>query len=318
MSTTTVIGLLILIPLEALAVWSFAPYLRSRDKGRALDQYAKKVNLRLDPSVQAAVTSRIIVRERARVIGNVAGLALGVGAFFLLPTPSRDLLTTHLVVPLLLFAVVATHFGLTVADFIAAGVLSLRHTAGARVARANSPRLSDYVPRAEIWIAVLAFIGITTAVIIYFAFGRANVSDVLLPFAWGGLTYAGLSIGLAVIGLTTVPRILRTPQPAGSAIELAWDDALRADTLRDLVRRPTSGVPIALMTLGVVMLPPNFFSFSTVALTGFVVLGASTITDLTNSEQHYWRRLWKDREPDVGWQSSGRCASTAEVAATPS
>jgi hypothetical protein len=99
-------------------------------------------------------------------------------------------------------------------------------------------------------------------------------------------------------------RLLDLPQYATSTLELAWDDALRARTLRDLVSVPLlvgTYLPMVAL-LGAWLTPGGQAAFSvgwsSVMLAPLVV--GVAVAQVRRPERHYRRRLWAGDGPLVG------------------
>ncbi len=176
----------------------------------------------------------------------------------------------------------------------------------------------------------------------YTAVGAAAVTltalAVLLPA--GGLvpeaeptviaSLALLAIGIAaVIGWELVARrIARTRPVSGDVQALAWSDALRSLTLRDMVAFPLAtclyGPLTLLLATNIGALDSMTRSLVGVALSGIVVVAAIVAATLAivqanptsgrSPAQHYQRRLW----PEIAVRPPGTApaaTSTAEPAA---
>lgn len=90
-------------------------------------------------------------------------------------------------------------------------------------------------------------------------------------------TVAILAAALVVLvaGVLLARRITSRPQPAASSRALAWDDALRARTLRDVISAVTLvGVSYSLLTTSVMgAIPLTAPAATTVAAAVFTVCG---------------------------------------------
>ncbi|ROP45730.1 hypothetical protein [Pseudokineococcus lusitanus] len=138
----------------------------------------------------------------------------------------------------LLLAVALLLAGRATASALVAGHQALQQPVlGApRVARVRSPHLADYVPHPETG-AVRLVVGLSAAaaagLAVAASVGRVAWSVVVAPAA------AAAVLVVALVALELVcRRVLAQQQPAGSALELAWDDVLRGQLLRDLVSLP--------------------------------------------------------------------------------
>lgn len=272
----------------------------TRQREKALQRYAKQMNLSLSPEVRPRVIRRINAYERASLIGGVGGSAVGFGVGLTLPQ-APDSGTW---VPLAVF--VGLGMGMMLTTVTTATIGALRPAPGRRVARASTPTIVDYVPPLERRYAVaalgcagLALIGAVVAL----ATGvvRSDEMDAAGVLYSGGAVFAYLGAVSYVIAQVLSRRILDAGQPASTAQELAWDDALRASTLRGLLLLPGS-----LATLSVVFTFVRLAAHATyqadfvglvggAALIAFVcVVGCLVVIDArSRPSQHYWRRLWR-------------------------
>ncbi|WP_299035072.1 hypothetical protein [uncultured Pseudokineococcus sp.] len=106
-----------------------------------------------------------------------------------------------------------------------------------RLARPTSPVLADYVPRLDT--AVVRLLSLAPLVVVL-ALGAASLAlPRVLPRGYATLVvFAGVAAAAWLVTEWLCRRVLARRQPAGSSLELAWDDVLRARALRDLVPLP--------------------------------------------------------------------------------
>lgn len=200
---------------------------------RALSRFAERSGLRVSadvqPRLEAFLRTRTVVERWALAVA-----VLGCGALLLTPLGGIQAFPVLVAVPIL-FAVM----------MVLAAVSALRArlfapaAGAARLARLRVTRTSDYLgrgPRALTW--VLASAAGVGAVWVAVALIRGDIAPA--PFAVAALT-AAVPAGILGAALPRLERrILDTGQPAGSELELAWDDALRASALN--AGRQTSAV----------------------------------------------------------------------------
>jgi nitrate reductase gamma subunit len=298
-------AVVILIVLPTFFALIKAPYLTRRNRERALDGYVQEANLPLTPDVRPAVVKRIVARERSAVIGILGGGTLGFLFYILLPDSLQQQLGFGLYITSVLFALFGILIGLSTAPVVIGVSLVSRPRTGPRVARATTPTIADYVPRFERWTATAA----VAAVAIVLPYGlvtvgpraRAELPPLHLSF---GAIYAYVAVATYAIGKILSYRIVRTSQAAASEKELAWDDALRASTLRDLTKEPFSLAVFAVfyLTLDITLSAAGSSHGSAVLLytilgLGLAVVLATPIVELfTQPKQHYWRRLWAEQQ----------------------
>ena len=219
----TVLTILVL----ALVVF-FALTFSSSWRTATARRFAKRVGLTLPDAFAPAMGSRLARRVRAGVLGALLGAAGGVALLTLQPTTD---------VNARIWLILGAYFvGLGIGVAIAA---LTEHTAvvdGPRVARSDAVALDDYVApferngaRVVVVVSVLALIGM-----------------LLLPApGTGTVAPTPLKITLVALGILSLllfelgsRRIIARSRAAGSPLELAWDDALRAGAARDLVIAP--------------------------------------------------------------------------------
>jgi hypothetical protein len=272
-----------------------------RVRARALDRFARRVQLPAPDALRPRIADQLAAYHLGADLGAAATLAL-VCVWGL--TLGRSVAASNWWA---LVSVGATLVGCAVG----AGIAALRQAArprdepGPRVARPTTPGLADYVAPVELQggrvVALLpAVVALASAVV---AVTGAGSPPLLLPAGLAVLAVAALAF--AEIGAR---RILDAPQVAGSDLELAWSDAVRAHTLRAVVT-----VPIAvgcytsaglLSVLGLEVVDPR--SAAGVAVIGVGVAGAVVAVvaagwTLTGAPHRYFRgRLWPDADARGG------------------
>lgn len=253
-----------------------------------MDAHARRtaddLGLPLDDAMRAALAGRLAVRERwgavgAFVVGGataVAVLTAAPGDLVLGQPTMRDL---------------AVALGYLVGQALGLGGLAWRESRrpvaqGPRVARTAVPTVADYVPSWERRAARGIVLGGALILVAVAATG-----DPGLPAA-----SVAVGVGLPVLLLVAVElgarRFVAARQVAGSPLELAWDDALRARTVRDLVGMVAGTGAYAPMLvaaggeapgtpLAALLLVP-------VLLWGTVLL----LSGVRGARSHFRRRLW--------------------------
>lgn len=300
MSLTAAVVAVLLLTLVQLA-----PYVRARDRLAAADRLARSVDLGLDPAVADVVAARLVRRERAGALGGLV-LSLPVAWW-----ASGALGSDGAASGFLLVAV-----GLLAGRAIGCALVSWRESArrepgGARVARASTPAHGDYVARHERWgswgmAAVAVLLGLGLPVL-----DRVGLVELgAIPGALVVLCVVAPPVAVLLDEL--VARwLLGRPQVARSQVELAWDDALRARTLRDMVT--VTIVVAAYAPLGLLAAvgesleggwPANpaigvVNGLALLLLVGMGVMGATSIA--LRPQRHFRRALWPlDHPAPVG------------------
>lgn len=280
-----------------------APLLSSttpRQRRKALDRYARRMNLALTPEVEPRVIGRVAAYERATLIGGVIGSVVGLAVGRALPPAPDSGTWTPLAV------LVGLGVGAMVATVTTATVGTLHHAPGRRVARISAPTMNDYVPPLERWFAPTALacaglallgaaIALSTGVVQSPDLSAADV------FSSPGAVFGYLGAAGFLTARLLGHRILGAGQPAADQHELAWDDALRAATLRGLLTLPgalsTLSVLTTFLRLGAhVTNPPEFVGvIGGAALMLFIcgVVMLATVDAFSRPSQHYWRQLWQ-------------------------
>lgn len=255
----------------------------------AAGTYAREIGFELPTGTVGAIRRRLALRE-------IAGAACGAA------TAWPALLVTRVDDPQIAAAVVLATFVL--GYVVGLALLAVREAFrrveadGPAQARAVTPTYADYVPGYERTGArVMAVVSVLLAIglMVVNRSGRVEFG----PWRWLLVVFAVAAPLLAVaVDRMAATRLLVRGQVADSRIELAWDDAMRARSLRDL----TAGVlavcayaPLVLLsTLSGVLVGSRLRDLMdclvvlmVVAL--FVVTFAGVVLD---AKGHVRRRLW--------------------------
>ena len=289
-----------------LAVYHSSP----AGRRSAAERYARAVDLDLGV-LRGVVERRLARRERAGALGAVVGAWATVATLAAAGLPTSWLAA---------FAPI----GFLAGAAVAYAVVAWRDSGaplpgGPRIARATAPGHDDYVARHERWGAWVAA-GVATVLavglVVVDAAGLLELGRVPLGLA---ATTALLPWVAAGLDVAVARRLLDRPQVATSTHELAWDDALRARTLRDLVGVViTVSVVMPVMLLSVVAeglpggWPENPAVGVIVGLT-LAILGAAgamaLVSLVLDPRRHVRSRLWATGAvpagPTVGPASGG-------------
>lgn len=220
-------------------VWTAVTF-SARFRGWILGYYSRRVGLAVPESLEAHLSRRAILLQRATALGGLAGIVVAtavIAVFIPPPDYTRDLPPVE---PAMVVLLICATTGPMLSRSLAALMLTLRHRAGRRVARSTTPRLSDYVSgveRAAAWLTSVA--ALTLLILIWLAHRYGVLQNIVIEdegvFDSMGAWFAYLAaLSLAMGGILS-SIVLHYPQPAGSTQELAWDDAIRALTLRWLI-----------------------------------------------------------------------------------
>ncbi|GGL69078.1 hypothetical protein GCM10011575_29640 [Microlunatus endophyticus] len=280
--------------------------LTTNDKQRqkALDRYARKVNLAITDDVRPLVVRRITIVERFTLIGGAVGGLLGlVLSVVLRAAGATDWAASFAIL-------LGLAIGISFAPVGSVVLTTLGIAAGPRVARMTTPAVTDYVPRLELRAVPIALgcagLAIAGGMV---ALGTGVLQGHRLD-AVGVLVSPGAILAyVAALGyaaaLILVRVVLNSGQPAGSTQELAWDDAMRASSLRSLIHTPlaiaAASVVVTFLDVGsrTINQPVLIGTIGVAALVIFVVAMITVaVTDAASRPgQHYWRRLWQDADP---------------------
>jgi hypothetical protein len=271
-------------------------FARPAGRTRAAHQVARKVDLSLDPVVEQTVAGRLARREQAGAVGGMVVMWGTVAALAGAADAVEDDLTP-------LFAALAYLVG----HAVGYGVVAWHETRrpapeGPRVARASTPTHDDYVARHERWGAwVVAGAATCLAVGLVMVEQTGALGSATVPWALAAVTAVLPWVAIAVDELLA-RRLLDRRQVAATPLELAWDDALRARTLRDMITVPLSlGVFLPLLLAGVMGdaaeggWPANPMVGVTSGVFVLVIAGAGVmvlVSAVLNPHRHFRDRLW--------------------------
>ena len=151
------------------------------------------------------------------------------------------------------------------------------------------PALTDYVRPTQLWAGRIIGGIVLPASAIVVGVAQRHTEGAL---STAGLLAAG-SAGVVLLAIVEVVahRLVLLGQPAGSALELAWDDAFRAMQLRELYQ-----------VLSVRGLTLSFFTFAALDSSFVAIYALALIVGLAfaargDSNSYFRRRLWP-RSPD--------------------
>jgi predicted membrane protein len=290
-------------------VFSFTPLASSTPakRPRELDKYARRMGVAVPVDLEKRITARLIRRERALLAGGLTGIVLAVLAALVLPGGFDAGY-----VPVLIFA--GLGIGSALGAALASTTSALRPMTGPRVARPTTPVRADYVPSLELWsgwLLPLVALATLTGAWIAFSIGALGQARLTPGYIWtsAGAWLASASVAGLLLSELLSRRILAQGQPSTSATDLAWNDALRGQALRDLHAIPiVLGLVSTLMTFFDVASLSDYQGDGTIAavvgmgLLVVLITGATTLTVVdyaTKPQQHFWRRLWADRASET-------------------
>ena len=294
MSTATTV---VLTALSGLALAWVVLLLTPGRRAAVARRFARSIDIDLPPALEPAIGRRLAVRE---VVAMGAGLLLAWGSVAVLAgTTDADDAGLVLAAAFLTFLLGhAIGNGITAWWELARSALPT----GPRVARATVLTPGDYVaPIERLGARVMVAVSVVAALGVLVADGAGWFAGATLPALVVGAVLVLPPVTLAVHELLAA-RLVRRPQPAGSALDLAWDDAMRAQTLRDMVTVPLAAgayAPLALLgTLGEQLdgTYPRSLVFDLVTGAFLVLLLALRVTAgvaiALRPHRHFREQLW--------------------------
>lgn len=285
--------LMLLLAAVVLVPLSWALRRPARARTRALDRFARRVDLPVPDQARPRLERELFDYHLGADLGGAAGFA-AVAVWG--STVGRGAVDGGW---WLLIAFGGAMSGAAVGAAVAAVRAARRPLPGdaPRVARPTSPTFADYVAPVELQGGrVVAALAVVLAGALVVADGTGALSVGLAPVVTI-MAAGGLSLVFAELAGR---RVLEAPQAAASDLELAWSDALRAHTLRAVVTVPiVVGTYASVGVLSVLELgdvdPRSIAGILLVSLFGLMLLGVVVALAWTAGGQpHRWfrRRLW--------------------------
>lgn len=207
---------------------------------KKLHDHARHVGLPLPEHVIPAVVSRVRRRHRGMSIGGTSGIVVATICYIVFFNNDEG------AAPVLVFFLAGVGTALGGAWALAAHRPSAQSQHPV-VARLRSVELSDYLTRGErfgFWtIPVVVALGSIAGVVLL-------IQLPAIPGANSILLGSGVAIGALltwVVALIALRKVLVAPARSESELELAWDDAERADGLRQVVNLTVAVACISLL-----------------------------------------------------------------------
>lgn len=196
---------------------------------KAVNKLTNRARLPLPDHLRQPVLDRVRTQERATLAGGLGGLVLGAAAAALIAAWTG---ATNLGPVLVMFG---TGVGLALGRFVGVRTSATTLAPDApRVARSRSTEVADYTSGAErlaVRLVPVAVLVALAATWVLWAFAPGAPGVVVPALATVG---AVLVVGAAMLLAGARSRVVEHPQQAHNDLELAWDDALRAEAIRDL------------------------------------------------------------------------------------
>jgi len=274
--------------LAAVLIVALVVILATSRLATSVRNLGRAVGLAVPEALEAKLGSRIRGSRLTFTLGSLVGLAVTTAALVLSGAPSDD--ENPALIWLLAGGVVA---GGSLASAIYALTAKPVLPEGERIARSGAVTLNDYLDPVDL-------VGARLAV----GAGILSLGVALLVVPETVSAAAALIVVLAAVSLVffeiAIRRILDRPQPAGSTAELAWDDALRGLSMRNIASAPMSfGVWGGLAVLlnvwldGTSPLASGFAGGAALVLF-LATFAAAAWSIATKPPQRYLRRLWPD------------------------
>ena len=283
-----------------LFILTFVPGYRAA----SVRMQARTVGLALPAGQAPALETNFAGRSRASSLGALVGTVLAVAGLVSGVIPTQD--------PPALGGVAETwliiggfYVGMGVGAALRALTVRTPSPTGERYARPGAVDVRDYlapIDRIGSRVAVAAglLVLVIAGIVSFSAFGMTPANP---AFSIGGLVVLLGVVSLVVSEIAT-RRILDRAQPAASPEALAWDDAIRAITVREIVTAPMSLGVWGSLAIGISLTdsysvgnqwPAGLIVVNVlVLLIAAGILGAATYSIASRPQQHYLRRLWPD------------------------
>lgn len=219
-----VLGVILATGTAGFAIAAAITLLRPAAGQRALARFAERAGLPV-PASSVGALERSMKRRSVIELGGVS-VALGAGGLLLLlPWGTVSAFPLAVFVPVIVAATLLTTMSVALH-----GHLSVPSLGEPRVARSRVTTARDYlgsIPRAVTWALAAIAVGSGGWTLWSLAHHSTARGDVAVL----ALVVSGLAIAAAAALPLLDARMLARPQPVGSELELAWDDALRLAAL---------------------------------------------------------------------------------------
>lgn len=203
---------------------------RSSYRRKLAFRFSQTVELPLvTDAIAAAAESRILKRSVAMMAGGLVGALASAGVIYLNPTPASAATIWLLPLPLILTGMCAG------AAFVALREsLFHRRPDAMRVARPVTVTFHDYISPRRLRMPPVLLLAAVALSLAGLAFGLTGLIDGATFLRSAALPALATALAVTIVGGFLARRVLTQPQPASNELELAWDDAFRAETFRAL------------------------------------------------------------------------------------
>lgn len=264
---------------------------RSRGE-RELMALAERVHLPVPEHLEAELLRHVMRRGRAATAGFAAAF-VAVFVPFALLQPDADVLRGSVLV------VVA--FACATAAGAAAALLDRRRGSfgSPSVGRLRGPRLADLVPP-----GLIIVVSLMVVVALVGAAAMPLLPDAVVAEIPPGSGALAIVAALALLAWAVAARALAHRRPiAGDTATLAWSDALRAESVRDLLLLPAYAAAYSLVGTAFAVLAAAFPAGSRAGdIVGVIpllvpvllIIGVVALLYSDATARHYQRRLWPE------------------------
>jgi hypothetical protein len=284
----------ILIAIGLILIMAIAWLVGRSQQKNAVQRFSRKFGLELPEGMEPVIRVGVMARHTGALVGTIITEVVAVIVLLVFPG----------------FQLLATWWALFAAYLVGAGIGSAlaillaerkREQGVVRVARSSAVVVKDYVSpyqsvlaRFSVLVAILAFAGDVWLTI-------SNSRDFLS-------IVSGVLVGLSLLTLVVYEfvsrRLVSKGALAGTTLELAWDDALRAYAVSNLCMMVALIALYSLIGYDTLLVQDNpnshaygepLFSVYTglfpIAAT-VAILTLVTLSTRVRSRQHFLRRLW--------------------------
>ena len=286
----------VLVPAAAGYALAAPSLLRRRHARQGLPRWTRLVDLPVPRDAGPTIASHLTARRVGCDVGGAAAVA--VTALWGVTLGGGATISSWWPIVLLSSLFVGAAIGGAIGAFRAA----TRPIAGdaVRVARSTVARLEDYVAPLERWAARL--VAVSPVVVLIAVLAAPNGAVVAGP-----VSAAAASVLVLAVAEVGARAVLRGRQPAGSDLELAWQDAIRAQALRSILGVPVAvGVYACAAALSALepgqLDPRGAGAVALIASATLVIAAGAALLLWTNGprpHQHFRQQLWPDAGPPL-------------------
>lgn len=296
MDSDTVLTWIVAASMGAMMVGFLVATRTHRFQEKQMLTFWQKVGLPMGTErINASVGRRLRRSSTASALGGVAGYLVSLVFLLLSPTPAYSFAYTWVVaLPALLIGTTIFDVALAMRD-----TLFTQRGGTPRMARAAAVSLRDYITPWKMY-APPVLLGVAAILVaIAAALDGAGASAMDASLASLSLPALVMAVLVVLACLVAVRKILARPQPVSDTLELAWDDALRADTVRKagMLAIAISWLALAAAASGLVVaidvsLTSTMWFTIVQILLGWGFIAINVVFTYGSSFNWFRRRLW--------------------------